>query len=196
MAKPLTQDTRGRLLDIAEQMFAQQGINGPSIRSINAQANLSPGILHYHFGNKDTLLEAIVNRRLGYLTAQREQLLATVDTGDLTGEDIAAVLISPLFHLLTTVGPAFLQVLIQLQVSHHVINITIQQQLQPTDDQLLTLIGQLTPQLTVTELQTRLNLAHGTALQALAQADTEKPAMLITTLETLNCFIAAGLTAL
>jgi AcrR family transcriptional regulator len=55
--------TREHLLDIAEQLFAQEGVAGVSIRAVNAAAGLAPAGVHYHFGSKDALLEEVVRRR-------------------------------------------------------------------------------------------------------------------------------------
>ena len=55
--------TRERLIDIAEELFAQEGVEGVSIRSVNAAAGLAPAGVHYHFGSKDALLEEVVRRR-------------------------------------------------------------------------------------------------------------------------------------
>lgn len=62
---------RRRLLDAAERLFAEQGIDCTSARAINAAANLSPAALHYHFGNKEKLIEEVVNRRIGALNELR-----------------------------------------------------------------------------------------------------------------------------
>ena len=95
MIKDLT--TRERLLDIAEQLFAEKGVDSVSIRSINAAAQLSPGILHYHFGNKDTLLEAIVARRMDEIMACRQTIISNLDNNAIpTTHDVAVILVTPL----------------------------------------------------------------------------------------------------
>lgn len=58
------QPTRDRILDQAERLFAERGIDAVSLRAINAAAGVSPGILHYHFGNREPLIESIISRRL------------------------------------------------------------------------------------------------------------------------------------
>ena len=49
MARP---SARERLLDCAEHLFADHGLEGVSLRAINAEAGLSPAALHYHFGTQ------------------------------------------------------------------------------------------------------------------------------------------------
>jgi AcrR family transcriptional regulator len=68
-------DTKQRILDVAEQMFADHGFAGTSLRSIIAAAKVNLAAVHYHFKSKDALLEAVVLRRLGPLNEERLNLL-------------------------------------------------------------------------------------------------------------------------
>lgn len=54
--------TRDALIDAAAELFADQGIDGVSIRSVNSHAGLAPAAVHYHFGSKDRLLDAVLIR--------------------------------------------------------------------------------------------------------------------------------------
>ena len=54
--------TRKALVDAATRLFAEQGIDGVSIRSINSAAGLGPAAIHYHFGSKDGLLRAVLEQ--------------------------------------------------------------------------------------------------------------------------------------
>lgn len=92
------QDTRGRILDEAEALFAEKGVAAVSLRAINAAAGVSPGILHYHFGNRDTLLEAIINRRMEALMSARQTIIEPLVSGEtpLTTRAIAGALVQPL----------------------------------------------------------------------------------------------------
>ncbi|HEY3698437.1 MAG TPA: TetR/AcrR family transcriptional regulator [Spongiibacteraceae bacterium] len=61
MARPSSRDL---LLDTAERLFAQRGIDAFSLREINEAAGLSSAAIHYHFKTKENLLRAILQRRL------------------------------------------------------------------------------------------------------------------------------------
>ncbi|MBW2391198.1 MAG: TetR family transcriptional regulator [Deltaproteobacteria bacterium] len=54
-------NSRERLLNAAEALFAERGLAAVSLRAINAAAGLSPAALHYHFGTKAGLVEALLN---------------------------------------------------------------------------------------------------------------------------------------
>ena len=55
--------TRLRILDAAERLFAENGIDGTSLRRIMAAAKVSISQINYHFGTKEALLHAIFVRR-------------------------------------------------------------------------------------------------------------------------------------
>lgn len=55
-------DGRELLLEAALRLFAEQGIEGVSIRAVNREAGLGPASVHYHFGTKDALLDAVLHR--------------------------------------------------------------------------------------------------------------------------------------
>lgn len=57
-------DLRARLLDAATALYAREGIGGTSLRAIAAKAGVTPAMLHYYFGDKDRLTQALVDERL------------------------------------------------------------------------------------------------------------------------------------
>lgn len=58
------QDLRKRLLDAAIGQFARTGVAATSLRAIAADANVTPAMLHYYFGDKQRLLQAVIDERL------------------------------------------------------------------------------------------------------------------------------------
>jgi len=67
--------TKDRILDAAERLFAKDGIEATSLRSITAEAGANLAAVNYHFQSKDALVQAVVARRLGPITERRLQLL-------------------------------------------------------------------------------------------------------------------------
>lgn len=57
-------ETRQRLLDAAEELFAQQGFKGTAIRDITTKAERYPASINYFFGNMQELYEELFRRRL------------------------------------------------------------------------------------------------------------------------------------
>lgn len=68
-----------RILDAAELEFSQSGFDGSAMKKIALTAGVAQGLLHYHFGNKDGLYEAVVARRSTIISAAREAYLDAVD---------------------------------------------------------------------------------------------------------------------
>ena len=67
-------ETRERVLEVAERLFAERGLDAVSIRDIIAVAGANLGAINYHFGTKDRLIEAVFERRL--IPSAQEQLQA------------------------------------------------------------------------------------------------------------------------
>jgi len=73
-------DQRIRLLDAALLSFSQRGIAGTSLRSLAADAGVTPAMLNYYFGSKERLVDAVVNERLlPVLDSLRQRLAAHAD---------------------------------------------------------------------------------------------------------------------
>gem|GEM_PF-608508 len=67
-----------KILDASEKQFALYGVEGVSLRQIIAAAGVSQGSLHYHFGGKEGLLEAILERCLPPLMDERAAMLTAL----------------------------------------------------------------------------------------------------------------------
>lgn len=68
-------DVRERLLDAATELAVEQGFETCGLREIAAQAEVSPGMIAYYFGDRDGLYEAMFQRVLDRISSQVESLL-------------------------------------------------------------------------------------------------------------------------
>ena len=57
-------NTRQHIIDVANELFYHQGYSNTSFANIVDKTGLSKGNITYHFKNKKTILEEIVNKRL------------------------------------------------------------------------------------------------------------------------------------
>jgi AcrR family transcriptional regulator len=80
-----TKDTKERILDAAERIFAEHGFDACSIREITAEASVNLASVHYHFGSKEGLIKAVWERCVGPITERRMDLLDEVEAA--AGED-------------------------------------------------------------------------------------------------------------
>lgn len=71
-------DTKQRLLDAAERLFARNGFHCTSLRALTAEAGTNLAAVNYHFGSKEALIEAVFERRLTPLNAARRERLEAV----------------------------------------------------------------------------------------------------------------------
>ena len=68
-------DTKTEILNAAEYLFASRGPNATSLRQVISRAKVNLAAIHYHFGSKESLLQAVLSRRLVPLNAGRLALL-------------------------------------------------------------------------------------------------------------------------
>jgi AcrR family transcriptional regulator len=103
-------DTKERLLDAAERLFAHKGYHCTSLRLITREAGVNLAAVNYHFGSKEALLSAVLERRLLPLNALRqarlEQVLGAAQSAGRRPavRDTLAAFVEPTIHYRTT-GP-------------------------------------------------------------------------------------------
>ena len=81
MPKNEPQDAKTRLIDAAERLFAERGVDAVSVREITREASANVAAVHYHFGSKSELVRAVLARRLRPLNRERLERLAECDPG-------------------------------------------------------------------------------------------------------------------
>lgn len=74
-------ETRRRVLDAAEKLFALRGIEAVSIRDITRAAHVNLAAINYHFRTKSGLAAEVFKRCIDPLNARRLALLDAVEAG-------------------------------------------------------------------------------------------------------------------
>lgn len=96
-------DTKQIILDTAERLIAEKGIDAVSLRSITSEASVNLAAVHYHFGSKEALVEKVFERRVTPLNARRLQMLTAAEerAGEdpLDVEEVLRALIAPAMRL-------------------------------------------------------------------------------------------------
>ena len=72
-------ETKDRILDSAERLFADGGYAATSLRSIMAEAGVNVAAVHYYFRSKESLLEAVLMRRVEPANEERMHALETYE---------------------------------------------------------------------------------------------------------------------
>jgi AcrR family transcriptional regulator len=79
-------EQRGLLLDAAIACFVRKGIAATSLREIAREAHVTPALLHYYFGDKGQLQDALVADRLLPALADMREAVASA------GADVPALI--------------------------------------------------------------------------------------------------------
>lgn len=64
-------ETRERILDAAEELFAAHGFHGASMRDVAEAMGCGIALVTYHFGTKDVLFSTVIKRRAAYMAHER-----------------------------------------------------------------------------------------------------------------------------
>ncbi|MEM7762645.1 MAG: TetR/AcrR family transcriptional regulator [Pseudomonadota bacterium] len=99
-----SQETKQRILDAAETLFARDGFASVTVRQIMKQAGADVALAYYHFESKRDLFDAVLMRRAELMNAVRHTALDEVESRHPddapTIEEIIAAFTNPLLELL------------------------------------------------------------------------------------------------
>jgi len=98
-------DTKARILDAAEKLFGQKGFEATSLRDITAEAQVNLAAVNYHFQSKESLIDAVIARRIEPVNRHRLEMLDAAGPNP-TLEQILRAFLLPVLELKTdTVVP-------------------------------------------------------------------------------------------
>ena len=204
-------DTKQRILDVAEQLFADHGFAGTSLRRIISDAGVNLAAVHYHFHSKEALLEAVLIRRLQPLNQER---LAELDRCERQSgrkgpavEDILRAFIGPPVRLILNTGGTgclFGKLIGRLHSESGAFFVAIaKRHFRPVSERFSIALQRALPGLRTEELQWRMHFAIGAMAHLLTSWDQIeaisdgrlKPGNVESTIPRLIDFISAGLRA-
>jgi AcrR family transcriptional regulator len=90
-------DTKAKILDSAEKLFGMNGFESTSLRDITTDADVNLAAVNYHFQSKDSLIEAVIARRIEPVNCRRLALLESAGP-DPTVEQILDAFLRPVFE--------------------------------------------------------------------------------------------------
>ena len=96
-------DTKTRILDAAERLIALHGFEATSLRDITADAGVNLAAVNYHFQSKDSLIDAVIERRIEPVNRKRLELPAAAGSHPAL-PDILKAFLAPV--LAADLGPA------------------------------------------------------------------------------------------
>jgi AcrR family transcriptional regulator len=167
-------DTKERILDAAERLFAEQGYSATSLRSIIAGAGVNLAAVHYHFHSKETLLESVVRRRAQPANLERLNLLAQCERrageNPPAVEEVIEAFLAPTFAMAGDAargGMVFMQLLGRIHAEGDLLPGIVIAHFGDVLERFGTALRRALPDLPAEELFWRLNFAIGAVAQAL-----------------------------
>ena len=99
-------DTKEQILNVAEKLFAENGFRGTSLRSVISEAGVNLSAVHYHFGSKEELFRAVVQRISIPVVAGELKLLRELQSqkDDYTLEEVLICFFTPPFEIMLNSG--------------------------------------------------------------------------------------------
>src|SRR5690554_7101795 len=97
-------ETVERILDAAEQLFAEKGFAETSLRLITSKAGVNLAAVNYHFGSKKSLIQAVFTRFLNPFVTNLEQELDRQQQAGITDPSLEELL-EMLVRLVLAVKP-------------------------------------------------------------------------------------------
>jgi AcrR family transcriptional regulator len=88
---------REDILEAAEELIAEQGFEGTSVRALAARAGVNVAMISYYFGSKDKLFEALVEYRASYLREKLQMLNKEVEDPVLRLEKVIEYYVDRIF---------------------------------------------------------------------------------------------------
>jgi AcrR family transcriptional regulator len=172
-------DTKQRILDSAEKLFAENGYADTSLRQIISEAKVNLAAIHYHFGSKQNLLDQVILRKAGPMNARRLKLLdqfeAEAAPESASVEKIVVAFILP--SLLMEKNPLFAKLMGRVY-SEGLMPEIARRNFQPMMARFLAALHRALPDLSITELAWKAHFALGAmahALTARPELDRENP---------------------
>lgn len=107
------------LLDAAERLFADRGIEATSLRAIMAEAGTNVAAVSYHFGSKDELLASLIRHRSAAIGDAREPHLCALESATSpSAHDLAATIVEPVAALALRGEDAWIRVVATIGATH------------------------------------------------------------------------------
>jgi AcrR family transcriptional regulator len=162
------------LLDVGERLFAERGVDRVSVREIVRQSGqLNASAAQYHFGSREALIVAVVERRMAVVNATRNRWLDAMEaTGQ--GVELRALItagVEPLAEYVRTTdwGARYVQIVAEL-AQHPASNPETQwdRTLLGAMDRIDTMIHRCVPEVPAATMRRRLRMIRGYVPYSLA----------------------------
>lgn len=174
----VTLGVKERILDAAERLFCDLGIDATSLRQITTAAEVNLAAVNYHFQSKDELFRAVYRRRLQPVNEERVAMLIALETKYGT-KPVPLGLLLDAFYVpvvnaaakLSATGVPMAKTMGRMfSDPHPVVDRILTEEVAPMAAKFNRAFGRALPHLTQKELFWRMYLSFGVLAHALASA--------------------------
>jgi AcrR family transcriptional regulator len=165
-------DTKEKILDTAERLIGEQGYAATSLRHIIAQAGVNLAAVHYHFGSKEGLLDAVVARKAAPVNEARlawlERVEAEAGNGPLEVEKVLESFFLPTVEVASR-NPGFVRLMGQMLAEGMMPRI-VEKHFQSTGLRFVAALRRAVPELPQEELMWRVHFMVGAMAHTMCRA--------------------------
>ena len=193
-------DTKERILDVAERLFADFGYTATSLRDITREAGVNLASVNYHFGSKEALLAALLERRFAVINERRLTQLDRVEASAGPGrpglEEIVRAFLAPPFEMRSewgTSGQKFLRLVGRIHSETDEIRQVFIQLFQPVKSRFTAALLRALPDVGPDEVEWRVHFLVGAMAHTMTWCETFQSGDQDAMLESLVQFGASGM---
>jgi AcrR family transcriptional regulator len=195
-------DTKEKILDTAERLIGEQGYAATSLRQVIAEAGVNLAAVHYHFGSKEELLDAVVVRKAAPVNESRlarlDRVEAEAGSGPLEVEKVLESFFIPAAEMARR-SPEFVR-LIGRMLTEGMMPRIVERHFQAAGLRFVNALRRATPELPQEELMWRIHFTVGAMAHAVCGAPifprmAGDPADLEPRMKRLVTFLGAGFRA-
>jgi AcrR family transcriptional regulator len=165
-------DTKDKILDAAERLIGEHGYAATSLRHIIAEAGVNLAAVHYHFGSKEDLLDAVVARKVTPVNearlAQLDRVEAAAGNGPAEVEKVLESFFMPTAEVASR-NPGFVRLMGQMHAEGMMPRI-VEKHFQATGLRFVAALRRALPALPEEELLWRVHFMVGAMAHAMCRA--------------------------
>lgn len=172
VGEELAMPTERRLILAAERLFAERGIDAVSLRAVMTAAGSNVASVHYHFGSKAALVEALIMERSGEVSARRAQLLDKMqDSSELSARGLAEAFVRPVADMACSAGATWVRFIAGIMGSGHPALSVVTEGFTPQALRFTAMLETIYPQVPAETIRFRLAQAMGLTFRVLGDID-------------------------
>jgi len=160
-------DTKTRILDTAEKLFGDKGFDTTSLRDITAEADVNLAAVNYHFQSKDSLIDAIIARRVEPINQKRREMLGAAGPNPTLKQILTAFLYPLISPDVSLVAPLIGRILAMPDVCRIQL---FKKHMLPVAQQFSAALAKALPDLNESEIMWRLTFTAGAMAHIMARS--------------------------